>query len=330
MNSMRRFARVAIAVLAVLAVIAWGVGTYLLSRTPVPATSTYALDLNEIRRLAAALPGERPLRVNHEQIALGSLPRGAVFAGESLRIPQPMVHGAYQVVYADGFGVIDSGFDEPAFRAMNPDGPFLRDGYATVQRALGDAAWVVITHEHGDHVGGIARFEDPERLAGHLLLTEEQLGNDDALGRVDFAAALAEKLQPLSYERYHPVSPGVVLVKAPGHTPGTQMIYVQLANGKELLFLGDVAWHMDQIRELWYRPRLVTDFFIGEDRAAVLAQFRTLHDLGGREPGLQLVASHDQEQRRSLLAAGVLGEHFESVNDAGGAPSSPEGATGAP
>jgi len=101
-----------------------------------------------------------------------------------------------------------------------------------------------------------------------------------------------------------------VLVKAPGHTPGSQMVYVRLASGKELLFIGDVAWHMDQIRQLWYRPRLVTDFFIHENRDQVLAEFRTLHDMAEREP-IQLVVSHDVDQRKELAASGVLGEHFE-------------------
>src|SRR5262245_2968596 len=94
MKRMRRALRVSIVVVAVLAAIVAGAGVYLLGRTPVPETSTYSLDLNEIRRLAGAIPGERPLRVNHERVAEAPLPRGAVFAGESLRTPHPMVHGA--------------------------------------------------------------------------------------------------------------------------------------------------------------------------------------------------------------------------------------------
>jgi glyoxylase-like metal-dependent hydrolase (beta-lactamase superfamily II) len=264
----------------------------------------------EIRRLAA-MPGERPLRVNHEQVAVGGLPRGAIFAGQSLRTTVPMSHGAYQVVYPDGYGVIDSAFDEAAFRQLNPEGPFSPEAYATVQRALGNARWVVITHEHADHIGGVARFPGSERLVGRVFLTAEQLANDDALEATSFPESLRSALTPLRYERYHALAPGVVLVKAPGHTPGTQMVYVQLADRRELLFLGDVAWHMDQIRDLWYRPRLVTDLYLGEDRDAVLAQFRALHELLDDEPDLRLVASHDVEQRRSLLAAGLLGEHFE-------------------
>lgn len=284
---------------------------YLTARTPVPETSAYDLNLTEIRRLASSLPGEKPLRVAHQEVAQGALPRGAVFAGEPLGTPLPNIHGAYQVVYADGFGLIDAAFDQAAFERMNPDGRFSAEGYAAVQRALAEARWAVVTHEHADHIGGIARFAEPQRLVGRLHLTMEQLTNDAALGGVEFPAELRAALRPLEYERFHALAPGVVLIKAPGHTPGTQMIYVQLESGRELLLLGDVAWHMDQIRQLWYRPRVVTDLYLGEDRSQVLDQFRTLHETEKREPGLTLIASHDAEQRRALVAAGILGDGFQ-------------------
>jgi glyoxylase-like metal-dependent hydrolase (beta-lactamase superfamily II) len=308
---MRRFVRVSIVVVLVLAAAAYGAFRYFTARTAVPETSAYELDFAEMRRLASSIPGEKPVRVHHQPVAEGALPRGAVFAGESLTTPLPNVHGAYEVVYADGgFGVIDSAFDRKAFEKMNPGGLYSAAGYEKVQSALADAKWIVITHEHADHIGGIARFADPKRLVGRLQLTREQLGNDEALEFVEFPQSLRSALEPLAYERYHAIAPGVVLVKAPGHTAGTQMIFVQQADGKELLFLGDVAWHMDQIRKLWYRPRLVTDLYIGEDREQVLDQFRTLHDLADREPGVTLVSSHDRNQRRELVEKSVIGDGF--------------------
>jgi len=266
--------------------------------------------MDELRRLAASLPGERPVRLNHEQVAEAELPRGVVFAGESLRTPHPMTHGAYQIVYPDGYVVIDSGFDEAGLRAMRSDSPFSAEGYASIQRALAGARKIVITHEHADHSGGFAGYSAPESLVGRLELTREQLANTEQLELARFPKELSSALTPIEYERAYALAPGVVLVKAAGHTPGSQMIFVQLANGKEYLFLGDVAWHMDQIRELWYRPRLVTDIFIGEDRDAVLAQFRALHDLAGTGT-VQLVASHDVDQRKALIESGALGAHFE-------------------
>ena len=307
---MGRFARIALRVGVVLLALGFVGYRYLLGRTAVPETSTYALDMDELRRLAASLPGERPVRVNHEQVAEAALPRGVVFAGESLRTPHPMTHGAYQIVYPDGYVVIDSGFDEAGLRAMRSDSPFSAEGYASIQRALAGARKIVITHEHADHSGGFAGYSAPESLVGRLELTREQLANTEQLESARFPKELSSALTPIEYERAYALAPGVVLVKAAGHTPGSQMIFVQLANGKEYLFLGDVAWHMDQIRELWYRPRLVTDLFIGEDRDAVLAQFRALHDLAGTGT-VQLVASHDVDQRKALIESGALGAHFE-------------------
>src|SRR5262249_36737407 len=126
-----------------------------------------------------------------------------------------------------------------------------------------------------------------------------------------FPDSLAKAVTPIEYERYYALAPGVVLIRAPGHTPGSQMVYVRLEGGRELLFVGDVAWHMDQIRELWYRPRLVTDVFIGDNREQVLAEFRTLHDLQQTEPAVVIVVSHDVDERKDLIAKGVLGDHFK-------------------
>jgi glyoxylase-like metal-dependent hydrolase (beta-lactamase superfamily II) len=308
---MRRWLRIALVVAVVLGGIATGAWWWLTARTPVPATSTFAVDLDEIRRLAGVLPGGRPIRVNHQQVATAPLPRGAVFAGQSLTEPLLFSHGAYQVVFPDGgFLLIDAGVHEEGFREFAPEATFDAAGLAAVQDALASARTIVATHEHADHIGGIAAMRDPEQLVGRLLLTKAQLGNAKELDRVRFPAVLRERLRPLEYDRYVAIAPGVVLIAAPGHTPGTQMIYVALENGTELLFLGDVAWHMDQVRQLWYRPRLVTDFFIGEDRNAVLAQYRTLHDLAASSP-VQLVASHDLEQRRALVEAGTIGDRFE-------------------
>ena len=81
----------------------------------------------------------------------------------------------------------------------------------------------------------------------------------------------------------------------------------------EPLFAGPAQTHLaeinlDQIRDLHYRPRLVTDWFLGEDRNAVLHQFRALHDLMAAEPAIELVPSHDPEVRARLVGAGVLKE----------------------
>ena len=308
-----RFVKITALVLIVLAGIAGSAWLYLTARTAVPETSDYAFDLAEIRRLAGTLPGPAPLRVNAELVAHAEIPRGGVFAGEPFE-PHPMVHQSFQIVFPDRFLLLDAGFDAAMHAKMlersGPGPPYFPDAYARVQAALAAADAIYITHEHGDHLQGIARFTPPEALLGRLRLTPEQLGNTLRMDQVAMPQVLRDA-EPFAYETYAAVAPGVVMIKAAGHTPGAHLMYVRLADGRELLFIGDTAWHMDAIRKLHYRPRLITDHFINEDRAALLDQFRTLHDLDRAHPEVRIVASHDADQRAKHAEEGLIGTGFE-------------------
>ena len=301
---MPRWLRIVVLAAAATAAVAFAGWSWLTAREAPPERSDYVLDLTRIRALAEETPGPRPSAIRTALLAHAQLPRGAVFAGEPFD-PHPMVHQVFQVVWPDRSLLVDTGFTE-AFHAAEMEGTYDAAVWDEVQLAVASAENIVITHEHADHLEGIARYEAPDTLVGRLWLTREQLANGPRLEAVDFPPALRERLEPVDYEDALPAGRGVVLVKAAGHTPGSQMVYVHLASGPELLLLGDVAWHLDQVRELHYRPRLVTDWFLNEDRTAVLHQFRALHDLMAAEPALELVPSHDPDVRARLVASGVL------------------------
>jgi glyoxylase-like metal-dependent hydrolase (beta-lactamase superfamily II) len=282
-----------------------GAWRWLTAREAVPAHSDYTIDLSELRALADSLPGPGPESIHSALVADTSLPRAAVFAGEAFT-PQPFVHQVFQLLWADGsFVLIDAAFPHERLSSMG-GGEFHEAAFQAVRKALGAARKIVLTHEHSDHLAGVASAEAPDSLSGRLLLTPEQLGNKKALDDSGIPEALRQALTPFVYARTVALAPGVVLQKAPGHTPGSQLVYVKTADGRETLFIGDVAWQLDQITKLHYRPRLVTDFFLGEDRKAVLDQFRALHELMSENPMLQVVVSHDRDQRERLLAGGEL------------------------
>ena len=60
-------------------------------------------------------------------------------------------------------------------------------------------------------------------------------------------AAIA-KFIVLDYPHYYPVAPGVVLIRAPGHSTDSQMVFIRLQSGREILHSIDSAWIMDNIR----------------------------------------------------------------------------------
>lgn len=101
-----------------------------------------------------------------------------------------------------------------------------------------------------------------------------------------------------------------MLIKAPGHTPGSQLVFVALADGREYLFAGDVGWSLANFGQARGRPRLTGELALHEERGAVLAQLRAINALMAAEPGLIVVPGHDLDFVRGAVARGNLTEGF--------------------
>lgn len=303
MGRVLRIAGITLAVLGVVGFVAW---SWLTAREDVPVESDYSIDLTELRALAAAETGPGPRAIETVLVAEADMPRGMVFAGEPFE-PLHQVHQVFRLVWEERTLLVDAAFPREQFEQMPAFGEsqYHDAGWQTVERALATADQIVITHEHFDHLAGVAAL--PLERASHLRLNAAQLANTAALDQSQVPEALREALAPLPEGRAVTVAPGVVLLAAPGHTPGSHIVYVRLADGREALLLGDVAWNSGQIRELHYRPRLVT-LMLGEDRGQVMAQLRALHDLATTSPDVAQIVSHDKRQREALLASGLLVE----------------------
>jgi len=307
MNVLRYFALVTVSIVLI-AVLA---ARYLLGPEAIPEASDYEIDRGALASMANAIPGELPLRVNHHRIAVAPMPRSALFSGFDFT-PHPMVHGVYQVVYADGsYILVDAGFSREIFDEMargSEEASYDEQAFASLALAIPAARRIVLTHEHLDHIQGLGEVEDLAAVAERVVMPVAQHANPETAELLP--AELLERITPVRYSGIEPIAPGILVQPAAGHTPGSQLVYVRTQDDREYLLIGDVAWHMDGIRRLEYRPRLVTDFFLGEDRAATMAQFRTLHGLLD-DPSLQIVSSHDLDQLTALQAAGLLGEGLE-------------------
>lgn len=269
----------------------------------------YTLDIAGVRALARSMPGERPSELRYENIMNFQFAKAMVTAGDPWEwTPIPVY--AWQLVFADKTLIVDTAMNR---EIAKPDAlvPMYDDAaYQRMQAAMEKASQIVITHEHMDHIGGLAAHPHLAALLPALRLTDEQLNNPKGMAPAVLPAAVIQGYQPLHYDRMLAIAPGVVLIKAPGHTPGSQMVYVQRADGRELLLLGDVSWQLRNIEIVRERPLFMTAM-IGENRSQVLGEFKALHQLQQTEPSIALVPGHDGDTVRALTAKGLVTPGFK-------------------
>jgi glyoxylase-like metal-dependent hydrolase (beta-lactamase superfamily II) len=296
-----------------LVVVAAGAYWYLIADGAVPSSSTYKTDIALWRQLVAGDSAQLPAEIRVEVAGRDTVPLAAMQAGAAFD-EYPRVRAAFQVNGPGGSTIIDSTMDKDlgAKTQRGETASFDEAAYGRVIAAMGVATTVAVTHEHPDHIGGVARFPVPERLAERLVLVKPQhdaIASFTADGRVPVAYAKARIHDMAAPQR---IAPGVVMIPAAGHTNGNVMFYLRLADGREVLFIGDIAWVLSNVTDLTTRPRFTQQFFMvsHEDRDAVAEQIRALHDLSKAEPALVLIPAHDAPVIQSLVASGLIKEKF--------------------
>lgn len=252
------------------------------------------ITITQLRQLAASLPGPAPSAVEYETAALRLLPRGLFAAGYGLK-RHPIVINAYRLPVPGGKPiVIDSGLHPDDAAAMGIDNP-IRSSQQVIERALKSAGMILFTHEHPDHMGALLRQGGPAMQAAWF--NPGQLPAEPLAGTLSWPSGFTPRAR-ITGNRPQAVAPGVVVIPAPSHTPGSQMIFVRLGDGREFLFAGDIATLDASWQELRARSRLVSDFIAPEDRPEVYAWLRTIRQLKAEAPGLIVVPGHDTAQQR--------------------------------
>ncbi len=271
----------------------------------------FSADLSAIRQAAKSMPGALPVRVNVVKFAESRRTKNFAIKGAP-REPSIQARTAYQIVYPDGTIMIDTGMDVDVhkFFGRGVEEPYFPAEEQKVERALSSAKAIVVTHEHGDHIAGVIRSSDFARLAPKTTITRTQLQTlmtAPQMPEIKLTAEQGQRFNVIDYQTTRAFAPGMTLIKSSGHTPGSQMVYVVLQSGKEYVFTGDVAWHMDGVRQVLGKDAP----WVTEDEPNMTAELTWLNGLMRNEPNIAIVVSHDEDQRLQYIRDRVLGDGFE-------------------
>ena len=279
------------------------------ARRPPPQAGEkpFAAELAAMRRLSTVLPGPLPVAVNGVRVAASIRPKKFVIAGGD-ETPVTMPRTAFQVVYPDCTVMLDSGFDKATHDSFSPDKPepYFPDEFAKLERALNAARLIVLTHHHADHAGGVVTASNFAALAAKTIITMDTadcLMNTPHRPHLKLAQNAIDKFIVLDYPTYYPVAPGMVLVRAGGHSTDSQMVYLRLQSGREILHSVDSAWNLENVLQIKGKAAP----WVKEDVPAVIGQLRWLKSVHETERDLTILITHDDELYARVTTSGVVG-----------------------
>ncbi len=267
-------------------------------------------------RVATALSGDtdRPVSLRWINTASQDMPRSAVLEPEldpTPDAPYRMSHPSFVLEWEDGrILLVDVGmtpeqaksFGGPAeligARPIEPHEPTA----ARLGSRRDDVAGIVFSHMHVDHVQGVVALCEGRRGPIRVFGTKGQLVRTNYTtqpGRDTVGDAACVELvaiggaSPLiELEGF----PGVRVIEAAGHTPGSQVVVAEVDDGtgpQRYVFTGDVANARDGIRLDLPKPWYYSAFIVPEDTERLGEVRRFVHTLN-EEHGFTVLVQHDE------------------------------------
>ena len=265
----------------------------------VPRQVEPPFDLADVRALAG---DGGPTTLRAARVVAGIQPGFLLRVGGSLaRRPLPV----YPLVleWANGRSMlVEPATDADCSQGRLPLSDFDPAAYDRMQAAMRKAFAIVATHEHFDHLCGLTRSPYFDELVDKAVMTPSQL--DSHVYMTSVTDRVRQAVTPTEVDTMAKLAPGVVLIEAAGHTPGSVWIYVRQASGVEWLLVGDTVWTAESITHGKAKPFVIA--LGGEDPFQHAAQVRTLMTLSEDHPDLRILVSHDDEQWQNALQSGAI------------------------
>ena len=234
---------------------------------------------------------------------------GFAYRGGNLTEERVFNMGGIVVSHPKGTLVFDTGFGKNVAEHFKTT-PWLMQTTAryeqepTIAEQLAAAgitpSAILLTHAHWDHVSGL------EDLPNIPVLVPQ--AERDFVDNGGAATELARKIGTTAYKVYDfPNGPylgfdksydyfgdgSVVLVPAPGHTPGSIFAFINTSDGKHYVLIGDTAWQSEGIDHPAEKPWLARNL-VDNDADQVRGLLIRLHQLKEAIPGLTVVPAHDR------------------------------------
>lgn len=310
--------RLLLGIAALVAVGVLGLGVALaLAHRAVRAERTPLPTVGEVVASASG-GGKAPLRLSWVNTASQPMPRGAVLSRHG-GDPYVMSHAAFVLEWEDGrLLLVDAGMT-PA-QAASFGGPLERLGGAEpiephrslrdeLRAAAARVRGVVFTHLHTDHVGGITELCGIVPSPLLVFMTEAQDARPNHTTRPGREMIAAQPCVQVSRIGGPPLValpdfPGVFVVHAGGHTPGSQIVVAHVGapdQRRTFVFAGDIVNALEGVAADVPKPWAYRTFVVPEDEARQGELRRWLRDLG-EQAGVRIVVSHDQ---RAIEALGL-------------------------
>jgi len=246
--------------------------------------------------------------------------RMARFPALAFLIRHP-VHGAvlFDTGYADHFFRATQHLPERLYRVVTP--PRLGEGESLVRQLARDGirpddiATVVLSHLHGDHVGGLHDFPssaivcaregwEDMQARGRLSALRRGLLHDllpaDFPRRVRWIEEMRPAGLPQAFSAFgagHDIfgDGSLLAIALPGHAKGHYGLLFQGATQEPVFLLADAVWSSRTLHDGIPPPALVTSLL--GDTPAYQQTLERLKQLRRAHPQLRMVPSHCQEHR---------------------------------
>jgi N-acyl homoserine lactone hydrolase len=165
---------------------------------------------------------------------------------------------------------------------------------------------IVLTHAHWDHSSGAEDFPQvpiwvPQAEMDFIRACGDQAALTCSFGERPYHVYAFAGGPYLGFEASHDVfgDGSVVIVPAPGHTPGSIIVFVTLASGARYAFVGDLAWAREGIDLPAERPWLGRRM-VAENEEQVRRALVHMHQLQQAVPNLVVTPAHDLRVLQTL------------------------------